>query len=98
MEAVIRGQGGRIIANLKENPIRNIARYSRQQEEDSNMVTKFLVKNSLRTYTENCVAFRVKGTNIYLTKNLYGDDVSRIISSILAHTPLLTDIIPLIVD
>ena len=62
------------------------------------MVTKFLVENSLRTYTENCVAFRVKGTNIYLTRNLYGDYVSRIISSILAHTPLLTDIIPLIVD
>ena len=69
-EADIRGCGGRISANLKENSVRTIARYSRQQEEDSNVVTKFVVEKAPGAYAENFVAFRVKGTKLYLTMNI----------------------------
>ena len=34
---------------------------------------------------ENVIVFCVKGTNIYLAMNLYGDEFSRGISIILAH-------------
>ena len=97
-EADIRGCGGRISANLKENFVRTIARYSRQQEEDSNVVTKFVVEKAPGAYAENFVAFRVKGTKLYLTMNQYGDEVSRGISRILSHTSLLPDNIPIIVN
>ena len=61
-EADIRGCGGRSSANLKENSVRTIACYSRQQEEDSNVMAKFVVKKAPGAYTENFVAFRIKGT------------------------------------
>ena len=56
-----------------------------------------VVEKSPGSYTENFVAFRFKGENLYLTINIYGDEVSRLLSIILDHTSLMTDTIPLIV-
>ena len=63
----------------------------------NNVLTKFVVKNlPPGTCEENFVMFHVKGTNLYLTMNLYSDDLSRRILIILAHMSLLMDNTPLI--
>eukprot|EP00568_Trieres_chinensis_P004857 CAMPEP_0183292040 /NCGR_PEP_ID=MMETSP0160_2-20130417/1256_1 /TAXON_ID=2839 ORGANISM="Odontella Sinensis, Strain Grunow 1884" /NCGR_SAMPLE_ID=MMETSP0160_2 /ASSEMBLY_ACC=CAM_ASM_000250 /LENGTH=320 /DNA_ID=CAMNT_0025452947 /DNA_START=75 /DNA_END=1038 /DNA_ORIENTATION=+ len=58
----------------------------------------FVIERAPESQGEGLVAFRAKGTDLYLTISLYGDKARRGISSTLSRTPLHPDLVPVVVD
>jgi hypothetical protein len=97
----ITGFDGKLVCMLPDRSILTRRGTAAATWSDGSTV-EFVVEKASPTsrYGEDMVAFRVKGKELYLTLNMYGDAVRGDMLTNLARlqTPLLPELLPLIID